>query len=128
MQQMTMGEAFKRVSGSLQVGPDGLRFESKDAPLTISDIESVEYGIHGATTNPSVRVQYRDSGETRDAYFEDARYFGYAGFFGGTRRLAEEIGHPGQTVFETEGPKQMQKLIVGLAVALVLMILLRFLV
>lgn len=128
MQQMTMGEAFKRKSGTLHVGPDGLRFESKDAPLTISKIEAVEYGVHGATTNPSVRVQYQDGGEMRDAYFEDARYFGYAGFFGGTQRLAEAIKHPGETVIETEGPKRMQKMLAGLAVAVVVMILLRLLV
>ena len=128
MQEMMLGEAFERKSGSLHVGPDGLRFESKDAPLTISEIETVEYGVHGTTTNPSVHVRYLDNGEARDAYFEDARYFGYAGFFGGTQRLAEAIEHPGRTVIETEGPKQMRRLMVGLAVAVVVMILLRLLV
>ena len=128
MQEMKLSEAFKRKTGKLHVGPDGLRFESKDAPLTMSEIESVDYGVHGATTNPSVRVRYRDGGETQEAYFEDARYFGYAGFFGGTQRLAEAIEHPGETVIETEGPKQMQKMLVGLAVAVVVVILLRLLV
>ena len=125
MQEMKLSEAFKRHSGKLLVEADGLRFEHKKVPLVIRDIEAVDYGVHGATTNPSVRVRYNEDGEKRDAYFEDARYFGYAGFFGGTQRLAEAIEHPGETVLETERPAEMRKLWIGLAVSVVLLVLLQ---
>ena len=128
MQEVTTKEAFKRTSGSLHISPDGLRFESKDAPLAISDIESVEDGLHGSTTNPSVRVRYRSSGGIEEAYFSDARYFGYAGVFGGTQQLAEAIEHPGETTIETERPRAMRKLLIGLAVTAAVMLLFRLLV
>ena len=118
-----MAEAFDRKSGRLAVGPDGLRYEGTETPLIIQEIESVDYGVHGANFNPSVRVRYRDGGESKEAYFEDARYFGYAGFFGGTKRLAESIQHPGETVVDTGAADANKKLWIGLAIPFVILLI-----
>ncbi|GAB5534541.1 MAG: hypothetical protein Rubg2KO_07900 [Rubricoccaceae bacterium] len=127
MRERKMTEAFDRQRGRLTVGPGGLSYVGGEAPLVIREIESVDYGVHGANFNPSVLVRYRDGGESREAYFSDARYFGYAGFFGGTKRLAESIEHPGETVIETGAADVNKKLWIGLAIPLLILLVLQIL-
>lgn len=107
--ESTRADPFTRERGRLVVEGDAIRFEGKTTNLVLRDVEAVEYGVHGTMTNPSVHVRYREDGEPRSAWFTDGRWGGYAGMFGGTRRLAQALGELGHATFDDERAGSEQK-------------------
>ena len=85
--ESTRAGPFTRERGRLVVEGDAIRFEGPTARVALRNIEAVEYGVHGTMSNPSIHVRYREGDEPRSAWFTDGRAGGYAGMFGGTRRL-----------------------------------------
>lgn len=73
-----------------------------------------------AMTNPSVHVRYREHGELRSAWLTDGGMGGYAGMFGGTRRLAQALGHLAPATFDDAGAGKMQKRLAYIVGAIVL--------
>jgi hypothetical protein len=126
--ESSRADPFTRERGTLVVGPGALRFEGPKLTLAMQEIEAVEYGVHGTMTNPSVHVRYRENGEPRSAWFTDGGMGGYSGMFGGTRRLAQELGHLAPVTFDDEGAGKMQKrlaIIIGVMILLFLTQVLR---
>jgi hypothetical protein len=107
--ESSRADPFTRERGQLVVEGDAIRFEGKTTSVVLREIEAVEYGVHGAMTTPSVHVRYRDRGEARSAWFTDGGLGGYAGMFGGTRRLAEALSHLGLTTYDDKGASRSQK-------------------
>jgi hypothetical protein len=125
--ESSRADPFLRERGRLVVEGDAIRFEGPKTTLVMRDIEAVEYGVHGSMTNPSVQVRYRDGGEARSAWLTDGGLGGYAGVFGGTRRLAQALSHLGPTTYEDAGAGASQKRLAMILGALVLLFLLRVL-
>ncbi len=98
--ESTRSDPFTRERGRLVVEGDGLRFEGKTTSLVMRDIAAVEYGVHGTMTSPSIHVRYREGDGARSAWFTDGGMGGYAGMFGGTRRLAGALSHLGPATFD----------------------------
>ncbi len=110
--ESTRADPFIRERGRLVVDGDEIRFEGAKTSVVMRGIEAVEYGVHGSMTNPTVHVRYREDGEPRSAWLTDGGLGGYAGMFGGTRRLAQALG---ATTFDDAAASRSQK-----ALALVL--------
>jgi hypothetical protein len=123
--ESSRADPFTRECGQLVVEQDAIRFEGKKVNVVMREIEAVEYGVHGSMTNPSVHVRYRDGGEARSVWFTDGGLGGYAGMFGGTRRLAEALSHLGPTTFEDEGASRSQKRLAWILGGMVLLFIVR---
>lgn len=114
--ESSKADPFIRERGLLAVTEDAITFEGPRTQVVMRGVEAVEYGVHGSMTNPSVHVRYRENGESRSAWLTDGGFGGYAGMFGGTRRLAEALSHLAPTTFEDQGASRSQKrlaLIIG---------------
>jgi hypothetical protein len=120
-------DPFTRERGTLVVEADGLRFEGKTTRLVMRNVEAVEYGVFGSMTNPSVHVRYREGGEARSAWLTDGGWGGYAGMFGGTRRLAQALGHLAPVQFDDAGAGTMQKRLALVIAGILLLALVRML-
>lgn len=118
--ESTRAGPFTRERGRLVVEGDGLRFEGKTTRLVMREVEAVEYGVHGTMTSPSIHVRYRDGDAPRSAWFTDGGMGGYAGMFGGTRRLAQALGHLGPATFDDTGAGKMQRRLAFLLIGIVL--------
>lgn len=123
--ESSKADPFIRERGRLVVEQDAIRFEGPKTNVVLRGIEAVEYGVHGSMTNPSVHVRYRDGGEARSAWLTDGGMGGYAGMFGGTRRLAEALSHLGPTTFEDAGADASQKRLALIIGGIVLIFLVR---
>lgn len=121
--EATRANPFMRERGTLVVEADEVRFQGKTANLVLRNIEALEYGVHGTMTSPSLHVRYRDGDEVRSAWFTDGRMGGYAGMFGGTRRLAQEMSHLAPTTYDDAGAGKMQKRMAYILLILVLVFL-----
>lgn len=121
--ESTRADPFTRERGTLVVGQDAVRFEGKTTNFTLRNIEALEYGVHGTMTSPSLHVRYRDGGQARSAWFTDGGMGGYAGMFGGTRRLAQEMSHLAPTTYDDAGAGKMQKRMAYILLILVLVFL-----
>ncbi|HEU4881476.1 MAG TPA: hypothetical protein VFT45_04500 [Longimicrobium sp.] len=125
--ESTRADPFIRERGRLVVEGDAIHFEGPKTRVVMRGIEAVEYGVHGSMTNPSVHVRYREDGEARSAWLTDGGLGGYAGMFGGTRRLAQALSHLGPTTFEDAAAGASQKRLAMILGGLVLLFLLRVL-
>lgn len=125
--ESSKADPFIRERGRLVVEGDAIHFQGPKTTVEMRGIEAVEYGVHGSMTNPSVHVRYRDGGEARSAWLTDGGMGGYAGMFGGTRRLAQALGHLGPTTFQHEAAGASQKRLALIIGAIVLFFLLRVL-
>lgn len=118
--ESTHADPFIRERGTLIVEDDAARFEGPRTQLVLRGIEMIDYGVHGAMTNPTVQVRYRDDdGQVRKAWFNDGRLGGYMGAFGGTRQLAQALSHLALTSYGDEAAGRSQRrlaLILGLLV------------
>ena len=123
--ESTRADPFLRERGQLVVKGDAIHFQGPRTSLVMRGIEAVEYGVHGSMTNPSVHVRYREDGEARSAWLTDGGLGGYAGMFGGTRRLAEALSHLAPTTFADAAASKSQKRLALILGALVLLFLLR---
>jgi hypothetical protein len=123
--ESSRADPFTRERGRLIVEPGEIRFDGPQARLVLRDIEAVEYGVHGTMTNPSVHVRYREAGEARSAWFTDGGMGGYGGMFGGTRRLAEALGHLAPATYDDEGAGKMQKRLAYVIGGIILLFLVR---
>jgi hypothetical protein len=123
--ESTRADPFTRERGRLVVEEDAVRFQGKTANLVLRNIEAVEYGVHGTMTNPSIHVRYREDGEARSAWFTDGGMGGYAGMFGGTRRLAQEMSHLAPATFDDAGAGKMQKRLAFIVLGIVLLFAVR---
>jgi hypothetical protein len=123
--ESSRADPFLRENGQLLVEGDAIRFQGPKNTVVMRGIEAVEYGVHGSMTNPSVHVRYREDGEARSAWLTDGGLGGYAGMFGGTRRLAEALSHLAPTTFEDAGASASQKRLALILGTLVLLFLLR---
>jgi hypothetical protein len=122
----TADEAI-RERGTLHIGPDSLHFKGPQTDLTIRNVEAVEYGVHGTMMNPSVHVRYLDGESSRSAYFTDGRAGGYAGLYGGTRKLAESMQHLGSVRYDDAQSNRSRRLWTMAIVILVLIFVIRML-
>lgn len=118
--ESTRADPFTRERGRLIAEGDTIRFEGKTTQLVMRNVEAVEYGVYGTMTNPSVHVRYREDGESRSAWLTDGGFGGYAGMFGGTRRLAQALGGAAPATFDDTGAGKMQKRMLYLVVAIIL--------
>ena len=125
--ESSRADPFIRERGRLVIEGDALHFQGRSTSVVMRGIEAVEYGVHGSMTNPSVHVRYRDGGEARSAWLTDGGMGGYAGMFGGTRRLAEALSHLGPTTFHDAGASKSQKRLAMILGAIVLLFLVRML-
>jgi hypothetical protein len=125
--ESSRADPFIRERGRLVVEGDALHFQGRTTSVVMRGIEAVEYGVYGSMTNPSVHVRYRDGGEARSAWLTDGGLGGYAGMFGGTRRLAEALSHLAPTTFEDAGASQSQKRLALILGGIVLLFLVRML-
>lgn len=107
--ESSKADPFIRERGRLVVEGDAIHFQGPKFHVEMRGIEAVEYGVHGSMTNPSVHVRHREGGEARSAWLTDGGLGGYAGMFGGTRRLAQALSHLGPTTFEDAGASASQK-------------------
>jgi hypothetical protein len=107
--ESSRADPFLRERGQLVVEGDAIHFQGPRTRVVMRGIEAVEYGVHGSMNSPSVHVRYRDGGEARSAWLTDGGLGGYAGVFGGTRRLAEALSHLGPTTFEDASAGASQK-------------------
>lgn len=123
--ESSRADPFTRERGTLVLEPGALRFDGPTTKLVMQGIEAVEYGVHGSMTNPSVHVRYRENGEPRSAWFTDGGMGGFAGMFGGTRRLAQELGQFAPATFDDEGAGKMQKRLVYIIGGIILLFLAR---
>lgn len=123
--ESSRADPFTRERGQLVVEGDAIRFEGKKMNVVMREIEAVEYGVHGSMTTPSVHVRYRDGGVARSAWFTDGGLGGYAGMFGGTRRLAEDLSHLGPTTYDDTGASRSQKRIAWILGGMVLLFIVR---
>jgi hypothetical protein len=75
--------------GTLFVYPNGLEFKGKDTDLAIKQALSVSYGKQGRDfINNWVKLEYYDNNnEIQQAYFADGNNRGWAGIFGGTKKI-----------------------------------------
>jgi hypothetical protein len=120
-------DTFIRERGTLHIGPDSIHFQGPQTDLTIGNVESVEYGVHGTMMNPSVHVRYLDEQTSQSAYFTDGRAGGYAGLFGGTRKLAEDMQHLGSITFDDTKSNRSRRLWTWAILILVLIFVVRIL-
>lgn len=118
--ESSKADPFTRERGRLIAEGDTIRFEGKTTRLVMQNVEAVEYGVYGTMTNPSVHVRYREDGEPRSAWLTDGGLGGYAGMFGGTRRLAQALGHVAPATFDDTGAGKMQKRMLYLLLAVIL--------
>jgi hypothetical protein len=123
--ESTSAHPFVRERGTLHVSDEELRFRGRKTEVVMRDVQSVEYGVHGTMRNPSVHVRYRDGEAVRSAYFTDGRLGGYAGLFGGTRKLAELLGRGREASFDDAAAGTSQWWWIVVLSALVLFFLLR---
>lgn len=123
--ESSKADPFIRERGRLVVEGDAIRFEGRTARVEMRGIEAVEYGVHGSMTNPSVHVRYREDGEPRSAWLTDGGMGGYAGMFGGTRRLADALSHLGPTTFDDAGAGSSQKRLALIVGGIILLFLVR---
>jgi hypothetical protein len=107
--EATKADPFLRERGCLVVEGDAIRFQGARSTILMRGIEAVEYGVYGTMTSPAVHVRYREDGEARSAWLTDGGLGGYAGAFGGTRRLAQALSHLGPTTFDDTGASKSQK-------------------
>jgi hypothetical protein len=75
-------------SGTLTIEEGTISFIGKKQSVSgrVRSVGRTQMGM-----NRWVHVQYEAEGETRDAYFIDSGLVGWAGVFGGNKRLAEEL-------------------------------------
>ena len=125
--ESSRADPFIRERGRLVVAGDAIHFQGPKTSVVMHGIEAVEYGVHGSMTNPSVHVRYRDGGQARSAWLTDGGLGGYAGMFGGTRRLAQALSHLGPITFEDAGASASQKRLALFIGGLLLFFLLRVL-
>jgi len=123
----TGADPFTRERGRLVIEADALRFDGPKTQLVLRGIEAVEYGVYGTMANPSVHVRYREDGEPRSAWLTDGGLGGYAGMFGGTRRLAQALGHLSPATFDDAGAGRMQKRLALILTGIILIFLVRVL-
>lgn len=123
--ESSKADPFVRERGSLAVTGDTLTFRGPGTQVVMHGIEAVQYGVHGSMNNPSVHVRYRENGEPRSAWFTDGGMGGYAGMFGGTRRLADALSHLAPTTFDDARASQVQKRLAWLLAGLVLLFIVR---
>ena len=107
--ESTKADPFIRERGRLAVEADAIRFEGPRTRVVLRNVEAVEYGVHGTMSSPSVHVRYREGDEPRGAWFTDGRLGGYAGMFGGTRRLAQALSRLAPGTFDDAGASAAQK-------------------
>lgn len=125
--ESTRADPFLRECGRLVVEGDAIRFEGPKNTILMRGVEAVEYGAYGSMTSPAVHVRYRENGEARSAWLTDGGLGGYAGAFGGTRRLAQALSHLAPTTFdETSAGKSQKALAVVIGGAVLLFIKLAF--
>jgi hypothetical protein len=118
--ESSRADPFTRERGRLIAEGDTIRFEGKTTRLVMRNVEAVEYGVYGTMANPSVLVRYREDGEPRSAWLTDGGLGGYAGMFGGTRRLAQALGVVAPASFDDAGAGVMQKRMLYLLLAIIL--------
>lgn len=123
--ESSRADPFTRERGRLVVERDAIRFDGTKVNIVMRGIEAVEYGVHGSMTNPSVHVRYRDGAEARSVWFTDGGLGGYAGMFGGTRRLAQALSHLGPTTFHDEAASRNQKRLAWILGGVVLLFIAR---
>ncbi|WP_420126554.1 hypothetical protein [Longimicrobium sp.] len=123
--ESTQADPFVRERGSLAVTGDTITFQGPRTQVVMRGVEAVEYGVHGSMNNPSVHVRYREDGEPRSAWLTDGGMGGYAGMFGGTRRLADALSHLAPTTFDDTGASRVQRRLAWLLVGVVLVFIVR---
>jgi hypothetical protein len=79
--------------GTLSIESHGISFKGAQTNLFIDQFVSVAYGKQGRDfINKWVKIEYRDaSGELNQAFFADGNNRGWAGIFGGTKKLYQII-------------------------------------
>lgn len=118
--ESSRADPFTRERGRLVVEGNGLRFEGKTTQVVMREIEAMEYGVHGTMTSPSIHVRYRDGDEPRSAWLTDGGLGGYAGVFGGTRRLAQALGQLAPATFDDARAGTVRRRLAFLVVGIVL--------
>lgn len=75
--------------GTLTIDADSIFFEGGKSNLLINQLHSISYGKQGRDfINNWVKIEYYDSrNELQQTYFADGNNRGWAGIFGGTKKL-----------------------------------------
>lgn len=75
--------------GILTVNKNGITFKGEKLNLMINQLHSISYGKQGRDfINNWVKIEYYDlNNELQQAYFADGNNRGWAGIFGGTKKL-----------------------------------------
>ena len=92
-----VGRIKDRHTGTLTLSSAGFRYVS---PKLTREVPVGQFGIGGFgaagsdLVNSWVRVVYRDPmGLEHELYFNDGRYFGWGGIFGGADKIRDAIAH-----------------------------------
>jgi hypothetical protein len=75
--------------GILTINTNEITFKGSTSNLLINQLHSISYGKQGRDfINNWVKIEYYDSrNELQQAYFADGNSRGWAGIFGGTKKL-----------------------------------------
>ncbi len=126
LQNLTMEEAFKRERGCLEITSKDLQFKSSRSEFVIQNVLSLECGPQGSDpVNAWIKVSYTEDGIKYHAYFADGRFFGFAGFFGGTSRILKGMSHLAQVTHQET--KELTAFKFTLVILLALLLLTLFL-
>ncbi len=75
--------------GTLVVSDEALEFRGKKMDVDISSIKNVTYGKQGRDfINNWIKIEYADG---KTGYFADGNMLGWAGIFGGTKKMLSAI-------------------------------------
>ena len=85
--------------GSLTLHDDSLEFVGKKGTVMVTAVHRITFGKQGRDfVNNWVKIEYGDS---KTAFFADGSYFGWGGFFGGTRALLRAVQHLARVALST---------------------------
>ncbi len=77
--------------GTLTIHADSLEFTGTKGSVIVDRIARISFGKQGRDfVNNWVKIEYANG---QKAFFADGRYFGWGGFFGGTRALLRAVQH-----------------------------------
>ncbi len=90
--------------GALTVHDGSLEFIGKKGTVIVDRIERISFGKQGRDfVNNWVKIDYANG---QKAFFADGSFFGWGGFFGGTRAMLRAVEHLAPAAASADHPNQ----------------------